>query len=353
MQAELLALEQLYQNAVIDLLETIDKKSFNGGFALYEKAVLDQLTGLLGQLSKDSVKWVEENIPAQYQNGITDATGALGEVLDKIQTLTQLDKKAIRTIVKNTSADLVEANEFVGRRVKDVFRQVGLEETGNALATGQGSRGARGAKVRILERLRQEGITHFVDKAGRKTNIQSYANMVGRSTIREARNRGQLNTLTQNGYDLVQIVVNFTSCPICSKYEGRVYSISGNDKRYPKLFGTAFGANANIHPNCRHVIVPFIEILKSSEEIKESQRVSNLPFDVDKRSEAQRKAYEEAQTIKRQARETRGQFERYRNVLGADAPKTLSGFSKAKGDDEKWQALQSRYKARRREILET
>ena len=52
-----------------------------------------------------------------------------------------------------------------------------------------------------------------------------------------------------------------TACPVCQKYEGKIYSISGENKRYPYLKsipGFNKGYN-NIHPRCRHRIGVYVE----------------------------------------------------------------------------------------------
>jgi hypothetical protein len=342
MNVELLALEETYRKAISRLFNVIEQKSLKGGLAAYERAVLAEVTQILSGLNRDAAKWVADFVPDIYQVGIEDAKRELKKVVDIIGELTQLDREAIRVLVRNTALELVESNQAVGRQVRDVFRDVQLEQSTLSLATGQG---AQGAKRAILKSLVEKGISHFKDSSGRVTDIQGYADMVGRSVVREARHRGMLNTLTQNGYDLVEIIKNNTSCPICSAYEGRVYSVSGNDKRYPPLFGTAFGIYANIHPNCRHVLAPFIEALKDPDEIKEAKRVSNLSFNVDRRSESQRKAYENGQALKRRAREEKILYERYRLALGDKVPKTLASFTSIKQKDgEAWQELKRLYR---------
>ena len=58
----------------------------------------------------------------------------------------------------------------------------------------------------------------------------------------------------------VTIPTHFPTCELCAPYQGRIYSISGKDERFPRLFDTAFaGGYANIHPNCQHVVTPYIE----------------------------------------------------------------------------------------------
>ena len=49
----------------------------------------------------------------------------------------------------------------------------------------------------------------------------------------------------------------FPTCLVCARFQGRVYCISGKDKRFIPLFGENSPLSrgyALVHPNCRHEI---------------------------------------------------------------------------------------------------
>ena len=63
-----------------------------------------------------------------------------------------------------------------------------------------------------------------------------------------------MNTSLQYGNDLVQVSVHAMNEPpgdICYQYQGRVFSISGNDPNFPQLTD-----RPPFHPNCEHVLLP-------------------------------------------------------------------------------------------------
>lgn len=64
----------------------------------------------------------------------------------------------------------------------------------------------------------------------------------------------------QSRNDLVFVATN-NSCPICSKYNKIVYSISGKSRRYPKL-PTEFTHNGGFCPDCSVGISTYFENLK-------------------------------------------------------------------------------------------
>lgn len=55
--------------------------------------------------------------------------------------------------------------------------------------------------------------------------------------------------------DLLYVPAHNLACPLCQQWQGRVYSKSGKDKRYPKI-DEAY-KNGLGHPNCRHNPVIF------------------------------------------------------------------------------------------------
>jgi hypothetical protein len=175
--------------------------------------------------------------------------------------------------------------------------------------------------------------------------------MVARSTTREAGNLARLNQLTENGYDLVKLSEHYPTCDLCARFQGRVYSISGKDKRFPPL-ETAFRFGyKNIHPNCRHVALPWVEALKSEEEIHAAMDQSNAPFE-DMRPDAEKALYNKQQGMIRQLRQDRYQYERYKTVLGSDAPQSFHSFRQVKNaGGEKWQYTQLDYRRRNALIL--
>lgn len=74
----------------------------------------------------------------------------------------------------------------------------------------------------MTRELQQEGVTAFVDKAGRHWSLQDYCNMATRTTARQAEVSAILTADPE--HDLYKIVKIGSTCPICAPLEGRVYS---------------------------------------------------------------------------------------------------------------------------------
>jgi predicted nucleotidyltransferase len=174
-------------------------------------------------------------------------------------------------------------------------------------------------------------------------SLDAYAATVARTTTREATNTATMNQLQYEGYDLVKMSKHNSPCPVCSVYEGRVYSISGKNPNYPALSIVFHSGHAVIHPNCRHVLAPYIVSL--ADDPDGDRRFSNRPFNVDDRSKKAIEAYNQRQAEQRRIRADRLQFQRHKIVLGEEAPKTLGGFRRMKkANSERWNELQTDYR---------
>ena len=170
---------------------------------------------------------------------------------------------------------------LIGRIEADIYRQIGLEQVAARAATGKG---AFAAVPGFVEALRREGVTAFVDKAGRRWSLHTYCSMVSRTTYRQAQTLAALTADPE--HDLYRISSHGTTCALCAPYEGRVYSKSGTDPVFPPLadaFGTMDKAGPktlanswlNIHPNCQHSISPWTPAGKSKGELREIEDFSN------------------------------------------------------------------------------
>lgn len=343
---DILALIRIYKNAQLKIISTIATAQAKGNITAYQRSILRQVEFQLKQLENQFTQWVNDNIPKYYQKGIQQTNKALSSMGINIadNAFSLLHTKAVEVLVRNTLEDLRQAGQFVGRQINDIVRQVGIDVISQKIATGST---VRQAKQELISRLISTGINGIRDKRGRYISLDAYAQTVARSTTREATNTATLNQLKYNGYDLVKMSQHNSPCPICAPLEGRVYSISGNDTRYPPLNKAYNGPYANIHPNCRHVLTPYIEELADNPE--EDRQYSNRPFDIDPRSAVEKKRYDNAQRYNRDLRRDRNQWERYRLAMPEDTPKTLSGFRRMKqANSDRWQELQSDYRRLRR-----
>jgi hypothetical protein len=112
----------------------------------------------------------------------------------------------------------------------------------------------------ILKKAEDGKYIAVIDKNGvkRMYNIKGYTEMVARTELREAATAGVVNTAAELGSDLIQVSSHNTLTPICQQFEGKIFSLSGDDPDFPQAT-----LLAPFHPNCLHSItIVFREVLE-------------------------------------------------------------------------------------------
>jgi hypothetical protein len=275
--------------------------------------------------------------------------------------LTSTQTDVVQMLVNNLEGEVMEASmmaqatatEFltIARLEADAYRNAALESVAEAKATGWAD-----AQKRMAIRLQNDGITSFVDKAGRKWSLTNYCTMATRTTARQASISA---LLLKDDHDLYQISKIGSTCKICAAYEGRVYSKSGTNPDYPPL-AAAFGkidpdgpdtlnnTYLNIHPNCLHSLIKYTTIGKSEKQIQKDKDFSSFekrPADIDYRSKKQREAYREKENNRRKYMDDLKQWKRYKAALGKDVP-GFETFRKHKlEDDDRYKDLEHAYRS--------
>ena len=375
---ELQRLIQTYLKAETDIINEIGRLRSLGLVDYHAQAALDRVQAILRKLEDDSWEYVPQMIERQFYVNHPEARklSARGETPEKHEAgyfnasaLTGEQMDIVQRLTVNLMGELVEANAtvygtlanaLIGRTQPDIFRRVGLEQTAAVQATG---RGVFRAVPDFVEALRREGVTAFIDKAGRRWSLHTYASMVLRTTSRQAE---VLSVLTQDEeWDLYKISKHGTTCRLCAPFEGRVYSKSGKDPDFPPL-AAAFGkmdpsgpedlSNSwlNIHPNCLHQLIRWTPMGRSEEELRKIKDFSSFtknPPSRDPRTQKQIDAYRRKEENRARWLRDYRQWERYRETLGGGVPKTFETFQKHKAaGDEKYQEWERRYRAANREV---
>lgn len=124
----------------------------------------------------------------------------------------------------------------------------------------------------------------------------------------------------------------------CAPLGGKVFSISGDDRRYP-----TWNAQIPVHPSCLHTVGVYVREYDSRADWRQAH--SNTPLDVDGRSEAEKAAYDAIQAGNREQNEMRRQYERYVARLGTENVGTIQNFARSKRlNTERYQELQGLYR---------
>lgn len=374
-EAELKKLISLFLKAETDIINTIGRLRSAGNADYHAAAALERVQAILRQLENDAWIYSRKAIEKQFYVAHPEARRIEGETTAKhlrgylnAGTLTAEQYAIIDQLVANLMGEITDAtltayatveSALIGRVEPDVFRRVGLEQVALQQARGAGT---YKTLPDFVEALRKEGVTAFVDKAGRHWSLHTYGSMVSRTTSRQAE---VLSVLTADPeQDLYRISVNGTTCGICAPYEGRVYSKSGTNPDYPPL-AAAFGkqdpagpdtlANTwlNLHPQCQHSLAAWSPIGRGDKEIQEIKDFSSFeknPPSIDPRTKKQIKAYRAKEKARAQWLREYRQWERYRMTVGDPIPKTFTTFQKHKAaDDDKYKRWEKLYREANKE----
>lgn len=140
-------------------------------------------------------------------------------------------------------------------------------------------------------------------------------------------------------------------CKYCGAYQGKVYSISGKDKRFPALFKSVLkNGYALPHSNCRHEFVPWFEEMEAPEDVEKAIKQSKIKYDkqgnlVDVRYQKDINAYAAWQAGNRQLnnelREFKAMQAHYKGRESEMPYKTLGSFRKARRRNELSPAFQA------------
>ena len=234
-------------------------------------AHLRQYQVILANLRDEAAAWIELNLPRAYGIGLRFADHGIRNVRRaginlrrrEREVFSQVHREAVAAIVEEMLRTTDLALAQIGRRVDDLFRRVGMEEVAKGIVEGK----ARvNVSRQIKERLLREGRPAFLDRRGRAWDLDRYSEMVARTTTREAMTQGTINRLREHGVQLAQVSAHHAT-DFCLYYENAVVSIGPEPHPvYPPI--SAIGGGPPFHPNCVHVLTPFVERLATEDEKK-------------------------------------------------------------------------------------
>lgn len=177
--------------------------------------------------------------------------------------------------VKEIAAEMIAAvNKIPARALRaslDTFMEAQAYATGSTVL---GVLTRRDAAQVMMERLADQGISGFRDRAGRWWRADTYTEMAVRTGTMNVVTTAALHTYEQNGVGYVQVSDSSYECSLCRPYEGKILAIDSRTPTGPVETGnmltggrTTFTVAATVdyakadgllHPNCVHSLDPFI-----------------------------------------------------------------------------------------------
>lgn len=152
-------------------------------------------------------------------------------------------KKTTFEMVNNTGIEYKKA-------ISDTMREVFKKEINH-----------REAAAKVGVDWARKGVTALKDKAGRNWTIEGYTNMVVRQTAKQIGTQMQESLFNEHDIDLIEYSSHMDSRPSHEPFQGRIYSRSGNSKKYDNIDETGYGEPDGMVTGfgCRHEMYPYIE----------------------------------------------------------------------------------------------
>ena len=321
------ALDDHYQRTIARILEELAAGISRPGAARAAE-LLRNLRELVAKLDprKDSFvrKWIAEQLPKAYILGNRAAVRQLQEQLAKAgaeeraefgelnRTWTAVNATTLAAISAAMSSTLHRAAVETLERLNLTVRRTQLTLLKDAqvreAVTGGIIRGATGKELsndlaRVIlgksdpasvARLRAAGFHgddlelykalakgQTIKVAGKNFKVRAYANLTARTMMRDAHKVGTVVRLQQNGIDHVRISRHVQlERDECTPFAGNVYYIGPLSKDplgFPSL-RTILNGGPPFHPNCAHVLEPYVAPLKTDEQKRlDAERANALP----------------------------------------------------------------------------
>lgn len=355
MTPEELALIEIYRKAQEELLRIITQKAAKGTPAVFQRTMLKEITAEIAKLTKESVSWAKQNIPAEYRHWQKEYESALANWFEYAKAnniplykmsqadITVLHSNAIKLITDDRIVRLKVANASLQRSIKKVLTQ--------KIATGET---VQQTKKRIIEEIYGTNGDGRIEINGRTYDPARYAETVARTATAEISNTVALNEGKAVGSDLIKMTSHAPTCSICAPLQGRVFTTNPERTDYPYIYDTAWRKGYNtVHPNCSHRFNTFIEELQTPKELEAIKKHSNRPIKESLQGKKQFERYMKNQRDQAERWRTTQQHSRYRARLGDEVVPGLNDFAKMKSDDgEYYQLLKLDYERQGRLIKE-
>ncbi|MGW2292675.1 phage minor capsid protein [Streptomyces phaeochromogenes] len=281
----------LHAQAETRLLGIIARQLADGleapGWAERKLAAVQQLRrasqAVVDELGKAVTLEVFDVVAESYNVGHRAAVAELGALSDDTRRLVDdvIPNAAAADRLAQETVDVVTStHRSILRAVVDGFRAIVAEVTATPLL-GTGTR--RQATQDAMRRFADRGIRAFVDKADRRWQLTSYAEMAVRTSVGRAATEAHMRTLSEAGIELVIVSDAPRECPLCRQWEGRVLALAGptgertvevehaidDGRMIPlRIAGTLDEARlAGLqHPNCRHSVSAYTPGLTGTEQ---------------------------------------------------------------------------------------
>ncbi len=231
-----------------------------------KKAALSQIQKAVVVADAKVKTWLVPSISGAYVAGVN----AFHDELAKFNFKTALGKITVETLT--SVPEMATHLEAVNALLSDAYLDFGSGMTGYVKGAEHAINDAlkkqiqsklslgrlTGTSVRVIrkeiaDQLSQKGFNVLLDRGGRQWSLKAYSEMLARTHVIRANTEATINRAIEAGVDIVEISSHGATDDICAPLEGRIFSVSGKSKKYPRL---GVKQRPPLHPNCKHTLLP-------------------------------------------------------------------------------------------------
>jgi len=239
---------------------------------LNDKTILLILAAILAGLSKKEISktlsYIDNEIATasvatkEFLDGALPEAYLLGikEVNDKVKNynpLSGLHSTQIEVMLNDAYLDFGTGLQGLKKNAGQILNKALGDQIRNTIAEGVSA----GTKLislnpkdfatslagQTMAKLKEQGFTAFIDRAGRQWSMQRYSEMLTRTHVIRGAAEGVTTRMKELGLSIVQMSTHGNvKDEACLEAQGKLYDLTG--KRYPKP------PSMPIHPNCTHTL---------------------------------------------------------------------------------------------------
>ena len=236
------------------------------------------LKGALEQAIIDAVKAAEPDLAEAVRKGILSPAGIPAVSPNQMRAFTLYYQQAADKLNLVNTVMLESTKSAYQQTITDVVSEIELAERINAtqqaldIAAGETVTGVSSWNQAIrhaTDRMKDRGITGFIDHAGHRWSAEAYTAMDIRTTMFNTGRAAVWETNQNFGNDLYLVSWHNGARPLCYPWQNKVisstnnaritYDLDGNEIEVIAQSDTSYGEAAGLFGiNCKHYPTPFI-----------------------------------------------------------------------------------------------
>ena len=292
-------IKQLYEDMEMELISSM-KRNYNRhlkeenktGFEYSQwqaeklkelKKYQQENKNIIGDYTKGLSNEISKHLQKELKQGSINAINKYNKVMGKSlkpnkimnHSFFRTNDKKVSALIKVVNNDLKTANTAVLRMANDQYRQVIHKSSfyvANGVFTEKQATDMATKELTELQKTKlaidetnkdflNRGFNCIEYKDGRRVNIASYSQMAVRTASLRAQLMGEGDFRKSIGRVLVQSTSHGGACPICQKWENKIFIddvYSGGTKKDGKYMLLSEAMKQGfLHPNCRHGLTTY------------------------------------------------------------------------------------------------